>query len=66
MKKYEERLRRIARPLSTTVHETTPVREISYAGKVECNNMIKPKIQQNEIERTASMAAARGNVGGVI
>ena len=63
MKKCEENLRKIAKPLTTTTHEATPLREISYAAKIECNKMIEKKVEQNRKERNESMISGTNIVG---
>ena len=55
---YMERLREIAKPLFVTNNDSTPLRQISYKAKVECNNMIEPKIAQNRLERQKSLIKA--------
>lgn len=67
MSRYEDEVYKFAKKPSYNYNNFSSgdqIRKISYASKVELNNMVQPRIRQNAMERTASMSSARANVGG--
>ena len=64
MFRYEDEVYKFAKkPGCNNISPDDQIRKISYASKVELNNMVQPRIKQNTIERTASMISAQAYVG---
>lgn len=64
MSRYEDEVYKFAKkPGYNNISTGDQIRKISYASKVELNNMVQPRIRQNAMERTASMSSAQANVG---
>ena len=58
MSRYEDEVYKFAKkPGYSDISTGDQIRKISYASKVELNNMVRPRIRQNAMERTASMSS---------